>query len=46
MSANKRAVRELSVEEQREIEGGVTEGGCIDPVLQRILDIINGIGQP
>jgi len=46
MSTYENAVRELSVEEQREIDGGVTEGGCIDPVLQRILDIINGVGQP
>jgi hypothetical protein len=46
MSTSENAVRELSVEEQREIDGGVMEGGCIDPVLQKILDIINGVGQP
>jgi hypothetical protein len=46
MSTNESAVRELSVDEQREIDGGVMEGGCISPIMQKILDIINGIGQP
>jgi hypothetical protein len=39
-------VRELTVQEQRAIDGGVTEGGCIDPILQKILDIINGTTTP
>jgi hypothetical protein len=39
-------VRELSVEEQRDIDGGFTEGGCIDPIIQKILDIINGTTTP
>lgn len=46
MSTNEGAVRELTVDEHREIDGGVTEGGCIDPAMQRLLDLINGIGQP
>jgi hypothetical protein len=39
-------VRELTVEEQRTVDGGVTEGGCIDPIIQKILDIINGTTTP
>jgi hypothetical protein len=33
-------IRELTLDEQRDIEGGVLPGGCIDPVLQKILDSI------
>jgi hypothetical protein len=37
-------IRELSIEEQRRIDGGVMEGGCIDPLIQWMIDIINSIG--
>jgi hypothetical protein len=47
MSTTKNAMRELTVEEQREIDGGVVEGGCIiDPITQWYLDWINGITRP
>ena len=43
---NTDGMRELTVDERREIEGGVTEGGCISPDMQKLLDLINWIGTP
>jgi hypothetical protein len=39
-------VRELSGQEQRETDGGVLPGGCVDPRIQQIIDIVNGTSQP
>lgn len=36
----------LSDEELRTVNGGVTEGGCIDPVMKRIIDALTGTVPP
>ena len=35
-------VTELSPDDARATSGGVTEGGCIDPTLQKIIDALTG----
>jgi hypothetical protein len=35
-------VRELSTQEQAAIDGGVQEGGCVSPILQQMIDALNG----
>ncbi len=39
-------VRELSIEEQQRIDGGIDprDGGCLDPLMQWLIDSINSIG--
>jgi hypothetical protein len=37
-------VTDLTVEEQRDIDGGVMDGGCIDPTIQKILDMLKNPG--
>ena len=39
-------LRELTPGELRDTSGGVLPGGCVDPNIQQMIDIVNGTQQP